>query len=106
MHTTVGIRPRPSTTVHDELQSTMKTAVAFLSVAVGASAFAPSASVSKASGLKASADFEGVIGSDSLETGKRMVGYMPVENWRHLQIALHDWIFNTCSHSHRHLFLV
>jgi hypothetical protein len=54
----------------------MKTAVALLSVAVGASAFAPSASISKASGLKAAADFEGVIGSDSLETGKRMVGYM------------------------------
>ena len=51
----------------------MKTAVAFLAVATGASAFAPSASFSKASALKGAADYKGVIGSDSMETGKMMV---------------------------------
>lgn len=54
-------------------QSTMKTAVAFLALATGASAFAPSASFSKATDLKGAADYKGVIGSDSLETGKMMV---------------------------------
>jgi hypothetical protein len=74
----------------------MKTAVAILSVAVGASAFAPSASVSKASGLKAAADYDGVIGSDSLETGKRMVGLVVLSSDLGQSF---DLIFNTFSRS-------
>ena len=51
----------------------MKTAVAFLAIATGASAFAPSATFSKSTAIKATADYDGLIGGDSLETGKKMV---------------------------------
>jgi hypothetical protein len=63
----VGIR---RSKIHE---STMKTAVAFLAIATGASAFAPSATFSKSTAIKATADYDGLIGGDSLETGKKMV---------------------------------
>jgi hypothetical protein len=50
----------------------MKTAVAFLTVVAGASAFAPAASSSKSTAVKAATEFEGLPGID-IETGKKFV---------------------------------
>jgi hypothetical protein len=51
----------------------MKTTVALLTFVAGTSAFAPAKSNSNLNALKAASDYKGVIGSDSLETGKQMV---------------------------------
>lgn len=60
---------RLSTYVTNDL--TMKTAVAFLALFSGASAFAPSASIKAPSALKAS-DYDGLVGVTT-ETGGKMV---------------------------------
>eukprot|EP00545_Synedropsis_sp_CCMP1620_P010442 CAMPEP_0119010814 /NCGR_PEP_ID=MMETSP1176-20130426/5263_1 /TAXON_ID=265551 /ORGANISM="Synedropsis recta cf, Strain CCMP1620" /LENGTH=198 /DNA_ID=CAMNT_0006963553 /DNA_START=55 /DNA_END=651 /DNA_ORIENTATION=+ len=58
----------------------MKTAVAFLTVVAGASAFAPAASNSRSTAIKAATEFENLPGID-IETGKKFFDPLNLSEW-------------------------